>query len=284
MFRTSVVASAVLLSGFANAFYDSVPFVGWSNNPSSAIDWLQREGPVVPSHAQVLSSLMSTDGLCSFDSVVVVGQPGLHANKLASLSGKSYLKTRLHEASSKFYFPYLPVSSIPEADAVARDVAALCGFAADEWTLGTTYKGSSKRVLYFDLPETTEKFWSSDDEILEQNLEQITSQFGSYAVLLAGTSSSVSTLVTKRQQANSLSRPNIANQPQTVTTYANATLPTGSILARYQLLTPGLIIALIITFGLLIPFLMIGINALASIQSPLRTESPKGPTLEKKNQ
>ena len=122
------------------------------------------------------------------------------------------------------------------------------------------------------------------DENLEQNLEQITSQFNSYAVLLAGTSSSVSTLVTKRQQPNSLSRPGFTNRPQTVATFANATLPTGSILARYQLLTPGLLIALIIAFGLLIPLLMIGINALASIQSPLRTESPKGPTLEKKNQ
>ncbi|KAG8738271.1 hypothetical protein FRC11_001515, partial [Ceratobasidium sp. 423] len=148
----------------------------------------------------------------------------------------------------------------------------------------SSYDEPSKRVLYFDLPETTEKFWSSDDDTLEQNLDQIASQFGSYAVLLAGTSSSVSTLVTKRQQPNPLSRPGFANQPQTVTAFANATLPTGGILARYQLLTPGLLTALIIAFGLLIPLLMIGINALASIQSPLRTELPKGPTLEKKNQ
>ncbi|CAE6445016.1 hypothetical protein ACGC1H_001025 [Rhizoctonia solani] len=284
MFRTSVVASAILLSGFANAFYDSVPFVAWTNHPSAAIDSLQEQNPTVPSHAELLNSLMSTDELCSLDSIIVVGQPGLHASKLASLSDRSHLKTRLHKASSKLHFPYVPVSSVPETDNVARDVAALCGFVADEWALGTSYEGSSKRVVYFDLPETTEKFWSLDDENLEQNLEQITSQFNSYTVLLAGTSSSVSTLVTKRQQPNSLSRPGFTNRPQTVVTFANATLPTGSILARYQLLTPGLLIALIIAFGLLIPLLMIGINALASIQSPLRTESPKGPTLEKKNQ
>ncbi|CAE6418907.1 unnamed protein product [Rhizoctonia solani] len=284
MFKTSVVAGTILLSGFANAFYDSVPFVAWSNRPSAAIDSLQEQNPTVPSHAQILNSLMSTDELCSLDGVVVVGQPGLHASKLASLSGNSYLKTRLREAPSKLHFPYIPISGVPETDVVARDVAALCGFAADEWTLAASHKEPSKRVLYFDLPETTEKSWSSDDETLEQNLDQITSQFNSYAVLLAGTSSSVSTLVTKRQQPNSLSRPNFASQPQTVTTFANATLPTGSILARYQLLTPGLLTALIIAFGLLIPLLMIGINALASIQSPLRTELPKGPTLEKKNQ
>ncbi|KAJ1308293.1 hypothetical protein OPQ81_004007 [Rhizoctonia solani] len=284
MFRSSVVASALLFSGFANAFYDSVPFLAWSNRHSVVIDTLWEQNPTVPSHTQVLNSLMSTDELCSLDAVVVVGQPGLHTNKLASLSSNSHLKSRLKASPSKVYVPYIPVSSVPETDAVARDVAALCGFAADEWTPGNSYEVASKRVLYFDLPETTEKFWSSYDETLEQNLDQIASQFNSYTVLLTGTSSSVSTLVTKRQQPNSLSRPNFVDQPHAVTTFANATIPTGGILARYQLLTPGLLTALIIVFGLLIPLLMIGINALASIQSPLRTETPKGPTLEKKNQ
>ncbi|KAF8709680.1 hypothetical protein RHS03_03328, partial [Rhizoctonia solani] len=278
MFKSSVVASAVLLSGFANAFYDSVPFLAWSNYPSLVIDALMEQNPTVPSHAQILNSLMSTDELCSLDAMI------LHANKLSSPPHKSHLKTRLQQAPAKVHFPYIPVSSVPETDVVARDVAALCGFAADEWSLGSSYHGTSKRVIYFDLPESTEKFWSSDDETLEQNLDQIISQFNSYAIFLSGTSSSVSTLVTKRQQPNSLSRPNFVNQPHTITTFANATLPTGGILARYQLLTPGLLTALIITFGLLIPLLMVGINALAGIQSPLRTESPKGPSLEKKNQ
>ncbi|ELU39809.1 vacuolar ATP synthase subunit s1 (ATP6S1) domain-containing protein [Rhizoctonia solani AG-1 IA] len=264
MFKSSVVASAVLLSGFANAFYDSVPFLAWSNHPSLVIDALMEQNPTVPSHAQILNSLMSTDELCSLDAMIVIGQPGV--------------------TPAKVHFPYIPVSSVPETDVVARDVAALCGFAADEWSLGSSYHGTSKRVIYFDLPESTEKFWSSDDETLEQNLDQIISQFNSYAIFLSGTSSLVSTLVTKRQQPNSLSRPNFVNQPHTITTFANATLPTGGILARYQLLTPGLLTALIIAFGLLIPLLMVGINALAGIQSPLRTESPKGPSLEKKNQ
>ncbi|GAB1523759.1 hypothetical protein RhiTH_006909 [Rhizoctonia solani] len=289
MFKSSVVASAVLLSGFANAFYDSVPFLAWSNHPpvhrsSLVIDALTEQNPTVPSHAQILNSLMSTDELCSLDAMIVIGQPGLHANKLSSLPHKSHLKTRLQQAPAKVHFPYIPASSVPETDVVARDVAALCGFAADEWSLGSSYHGTSKRVIYFDLPESTEKFWSSDDETFEQNLDPIISQFNSYAIFLSGTSSSVSTLVTKRQQPNSLSRPNFVDQPHTITTFANATLPTGGILARYQLLTPGLLTALIIAFGLLIPLLMVGINALAGIQSPLRTESPKGPSLEKKNQ
>lgn len=120
---------------------------------------------------------------------------------------------------------------------------------------------------------------------MEGNLDEISSQFDSYAVLLTGTSSSTSPLVTKRQQPNTLSRPNFSNQPAgVVNTFDNTTLPSGGILARYQLLTPGLLTSLLVAFGLLIPLLMVGINALASIQSPLRTEAPKGPSLEKKNQ
>jgi hypothetical protein len=122
---------------------------------------------------------MSTDELCSLDAVVIIGQPGvsviylilfictdvglqLHANKLSSLSHKSHLKSRLQEARARVHFPYIPVSGVPETDTVARDIAALCGFAADEWSLGNSYEGPSKRVLYFDLPESTQKFWNSD--------------------------------------------------------------------------------------------------------------------------
>lgn len=52
--------------------------------------------------------------------------------------------------------------------------------------------------------------------------------------------------------------------------------PTGGILHRYQLLTPALIIILLITFFLLVPILFFGVSALASIQSPLKVEAPKG--------
>lgn len=52
--------------------------------------------------------------------------------------------------------------------------------------------------------------------------------------------------------------------------------PEGGILQNYQLLTPALILTLLVVLFILIPVLMLGINALASIQSPLRSEAPKG--------
>jgi len=63
------------------------------------------------------------------------------------------------------------------------------------------------------------------------------------------------------------------------------TPPAGGILARYQLLTPALIIGLLLVFFVLVPIILFGISALASIQSPLRVQPPKGFSAdEKKNQ
>jgi hypothetical protein len=61
--------------------------------------------------------------------------------------------------------------------------------------------------------------------------------------------------------------------------------PAGGILARYQLLTPALITGLLLTFFVLVPIVLFGVSALASIQSPLRVQPPKGFSAdEKKNQ
>lgn len=66
---------------------------------------------------------------------------------------------------------------------------------------------------------------------------------------------------------------------------AKAAPSDGGILKRYQLLTPGLIISLAIAFFVLVPIVFFGISSLASIQSPVRLDAPKGfNAVEKKNQ
>jgi hypothetical protein len=61
--------------------------------------------------------------------------------------------------------------------------------------------------------------------------------------------------------------------------------PVGGILARYQLLTPALITGLLLAFFVLVPIILFGVSALASIESPLRVQPPKGFSAdEKKNQ
>jgi len=65
----------------------------------------------------------------------------------------------------------------------------------------------------------------------------------------------------------------------------NHTAADGGILKRYQLLTPGLILTLIVVFFVLVPVIALGVNALASIQSPLRAEAPRSfNAKDKKNQ
>jgi len=65
----------------------------------------------------------------------------------------------------------------------------------------------------------------------------------------------------------------------------NHTVADGGILKRYQLLTPGLILTLIVVFFVLVPVIAFGVNALASIQSPLRAEAPRAfNAKDKKNQ
>lgn len=66
---------------------------------------------------------------------------------------------------------------------------------------------------------------------------------------------------------------------------ANTTLPKGGILKRYQLLTPALITGLLVAFFLLVPVLYMALQALASIQNPIRSDVGKTfNAQEKKNQ
>jgi hypothetical protein len=107
------------------------------------------------------------------------------------------------------------------------------------------------------------------ESLLADELAHITSSFPSHLIVYTGCPSSP---LAKRQAPQPVpSRPVLENTFQ-----ANTTLPEGGILKRYQLLTPGLIMALLVAFFVLVPVAMVGFSALASIQSPLRVEPPKG--------
>lgn len=118
---------------------------------------------------------------------------------------------------------------------------------------------------------------------LSDDISRVTSVFSSHLVIYAG-----SQPFTKRQDSIAEDQPSslITGSTSKVTAVfapINTTLAEGNLLQRYQFFTPGLITALLVVFGLLIPILMVGIYALASIQSPLRMDA-KGPSLEKKTQ
>ena len=113
--------------------------------------------------------------------------------------------------------------------------------------------------LYFDFD-----FDFYSETRLASELERIGRAYPRHLVILAGS----------RRQDGPAPVPSSSPSP-----------PEGGILARYQLLTPALITGLLLVFFVLIPIVLFGISALASIQSPLRVQPPKGYSAdEKKNQ
>jgi len=87
----------------------------------------------------------------------------------------------------------------------------------------------------------------------------------------------------KRQEKPSIATTAAASF-QTTTVPTSPSNSTGGILAHYQLLTPGLLTALLITLGTFLPLLLIGICALGSIKiSPYKTEA-RAMSGDKKNQ
>jgi hypothetical protein len=214
------------------------------------------------------------DGLCEFDAVVLVDQPGLHASDLRSLSPASFVAMHLQDSPSTAQLPY--VRFPPQGNSL-QDLANLvtqhCGARRLSFPVGagpeSLDSASGKHVLCLSMPAVTETAGARRRSVAEHEarlaseLERIERAFPRHLVVLAGS----------RRQDDSAPEP------------APAPSPTGGILARYQLLTPALISGLLLTFFVLVPIVLFGVSALASIQSPLRVYVPKGYSAdEKKNQ
>lgn len=110
------------------------------------------------------------------------------------------------------------------------------------------------------------------DALLGDQLSAISQSHPNQLVIVAGTTS----LRRREVPADSKSVVLDAQDPPPIT---------GGLLKKYQFLTPALITSLLIILFIFIPMLFLGINALAGIQSPLRSDNiPKGVGLDKKNQ
>jgi hypothetical protein len=120
---------------------------------------------------------------------------------------------------------------------------------------------------------------TDQESLLASELDVLTSMFSNHLVIY----SSPHTDSFHRRQAGPLFEDDAYASP--FAPPSNTTLPEGGILKRYQLLTPTLIVSLLIVFFVLVPVVLIGVNALSSIQSPLREAPPKAfNARDKKNQ
>ncbi|KAN0124399.1 hypothetical protein V8E52_002048 [Russula decolorans] len=270
----------------ALSFAETSPVVAWSSHRCGALDRLRpgflSTGSTPPFLNDVSTKLLSDTDVCEFDAVIIVDHPGLHASDLRSLSPSSSLATRLQDSPSSIQLPYVrfpPSSSLanysPLQD-LADKLAGLCGAqrlalpldnaAVDLAPSSETFK----RVFSLSMPALTETAGARKRSVAEletrlaNELERIGRSYPRHLVILAGS----------RRQDGPAPVPSGSPSP-----------PEGGILARYQLLTPALITGLLLVFFVLVPIVLFGVSALASIQSPLRVQPPKGYSAdEKKNQ
>ncbi|KAH9963334.1 hypothetical protein BC827DRAFT_1194963 [Russula dissimulans] len=281
-FALTLTLTASIQTAFS--FLETSPVLLWSSHRSDALDRLRpafvSNSPTPPSN-EVFSKLLFSD-VCEFDAIIMVDQPGLHASDLRSLSPSSFLATRLQDSPSSIQLPYVRLPLPHEADPsplqeLAEKVSVFCNaqhlsfhvsdadtdlpFEAIDFSPGH----GPKRVLRLLMPAVTESAGArkrsvADHEArLATELDKLARAYPRHLVILAGS---------PRQDAPPSPSP-----------------PAGGILTRYQLLTPVLITGLLVVFFVLVPVILFGISALASIQSPLRVQPPKGFSAdEKKNQ
>ena len=128
------------------------------------------------------------------------------------------------------------------------------------------------------------------DSLLSSDLEKIKTTFPKHLIVLAGWHPTVETRQLHEDEpaivgSDSSVVDDVPVLPSDAPVAAKAAPTDGGILKRYQLLTPGLIISLLLALFVLVPVVLLGISALAGIQSPVRLDPPKGfQAGEKKNQ
>ena len=118
------------------------------------------------------------------------------------------------------------------------------------------------------------------ESLLASDLSKISSTFPKHFVVYAGWSPSKEERQSPEDDVSGLDHV-FTDGPQKTRTAASES----GILKRYQLLTPALILSLLLVFFVLVPVIILGVSSLASIQSSVRLDPPKGfSAVEKKNQ
>ncbi|KAJ7672101.1 hypothetical protein B0H17DRAFT_1084466 [Mycena rosella] len=269
--------AAFALLPLALAYSDTSPVISWSSHSSSTLDAL----PSKFSHSHsLLDSILSSSDLCGHDAVVFVDQPELHASDLRSLPADTHIARALSASPSARQFPYVPTDS-RDLSALLESAAARCDSRLVSFAPGhggaSALSSAAKHVVSLTFPplaglaQERKDAMLKHDALLSAELAALASAFPNHLIIYTGSSA-----------------PSFAKRApilDTLSTAPHNRTSTGGILTRYQLLTPGLITTLLITLFVLVPIVMLGIQALASIQSPMRNELPKGyDAQEKKNQ
>ncbi|THH32158.1 hypothetical protein EUX98_g2029 [Antrodiella citrinella] len=260
-FRQGLIAASLIHAAFASP---TSPLVAWSS--------LSTE--LLPTHstcAQVddfFNRWVFSDDACKFDAVILVNQPGLHVSDLRTLSPASSFTRMLSSAPSSVQLPFVELSADNSRDYIVNDISQRCVARmvslAEAKSLHQEEISGGKFVVNVQVPaleisSSRKSQMAVTGQQLADELEGLTSAFPNHLVIYSDWQQSTHTPV-----ANLMSRQD-APSPSKVAA-------TGGILKRYQILSPGLILSLFLAFFVLLPIVMVGIQALASIQSPVRLD------------
>jgi len=275
--------SAALLGPATAA--ETAPLLIFSSDKVPAVDALSSSIRI-NDHASALAHVLEDEQMCEFDVVIVASAPDFHISQLRSSSSSTHtLLRRYRSAASSCHLPYLSFSPpSPETAAqtppcaAAKQLAQKCNanymqMQVDD-SASFAWDGKAKYVLCLEAEAAphAEAETSANSRALDTlaaHLTALTARSASHLVALSG----VPMPIKLRTRA--------PNSPHVRA--AAASVPAAS----YRLLTPPLILSLGIVFGLVVPFLLVVISALAGIRSPVR-ENASGKSrvvgMEKKNQ
>ncbi|KAF8629634.1 hypothetical protein AX15_003367 [Amanita polypyramis BW_CC] len=265
------------LSTLVVAYSGTYPIIAWSSAPSSILQSLPTsfERPDSP-----LTYITTSSDVCDHDVIIIIEHPGTHASLLRSLSPSSGLARRYLSSPSIRHYPYVPFDSNVDITSEVDMVSQRCGSRAVKLSPGesVTFDLDHKHIIHLTIPLSREFSGSRKnamdyyDTILSTELDSLTAIFPDHLAIYTG--APLPPGFAKRQAPEIPERPVLELSGESFVPSTTA-MPGGGILKRYQLLTPALISALLVVLFVLLPIIMLGISALASIQSPLKVEVPK---------
>jgi len=277
-----IMALTALLP-LAFAFSDTQPIITWSSHRARLLDLLPSELTSSTHSASFLNRILTHDDICDYDAVVLVEQSGLHASDLRTLDPSSSLAKVLKSVPSSRQFPYVSQGETVSSAKAAQSLADRCGSRLVTLRSGegeVAIEAGHKHVVCIKMPHLEgfakhrKEAMAMHESHLSSDLETIASLSPKHLVIFTGLPSHLSArqvpTSSEFDSPSSTSVPAIASAPN------STVLEDGGILKRYQILTPALITTLLVTFFILVPIIMFGVSALASIQSPLSSEVPKG--------
>ncbi|CAL1703474.1 unnamed protein product [Somion occarium] len=257
------------------AYSNTHPIIAWSSHRAPSLE--------ATSSSDVLERILLSDDICNHDAVVLFDHPGLHASDLRLLSPNSAITTTLNAAPSSLQLPYV-VSNLgnPFPD-LAEVISKRCGSKLVHTNLGGLSEGvaqnGEKHVICVSMPPISDGDFGRRKHLMSEYESQLSSDLEAlsfisphHLVVYAG-----------RPHFSTFRARQDPSDPQ-APPHNGTAFPDGGVLKRYQLLTPGLILSLLVAFFVLVPVILGGIHALASIKNPIRVDNTKFSAVEKKNQ